>query len=227
MADLATIRLDVYLVTDSRLAGAHGIIATVTEALGAGATVVQLREKDLSTRKLVELGLRLRAETRRFGVPLIVNDRLDVELAIDADGLHVGQDDLSASVARRLLGSDRILGVSATTLDEAVQAWHDGADYLGVGPIYPTDSKADAAPATGTRLVSEAKRATSLPIVAIGGINIGNAANVVAAGADGVAVISAIVGQPNPAAATRELADVVAAGKANLAARGGGSSWST
>lgn len=211
------LKLDLYVVSDARLAGARGNLATLEEAIAGGADVVQLREKAMTTRELIELGLALRELTRRHGVLFIVNDRVDVALAIEADGVHVGQDDMPASLARKLVGPGRIVGVSATTLAEATQAARDGADYLGVGPVYPTGTKLDAAPATGPGLIGEAKRLTGLPIVAIGGIGPTNAAEVVAAGADGVAVISAIVGQPDPRMAARRIRDAVE--RAKMAAR--------
>ena len=202
--------LDLYVVTDSRLAGERGNLWTIEEAIAGGADVVQLREKDMSTRDMILLGQALREITREHRVLFIVNDRVDVALAVDADGVHVGQDDMPARLARKLVGPDRIVGVSATTLADAVRAAEDGADYLGVGPIYPTGTKPDAAPATGPGLVSEARRATGLPIVGIGGIGPTNAAEVVAAGADGVAVISAIVGKPDPRAEARRIREAVA-----------------
>ena len=206
--------LDLYVVTDSRLAGERGNLWTIEEAILGGSDVVQLREKDASTRQLIELGEALRELTRRHRVLFIVNDRVDVALAVDADGVHVGQDDMPARLARRLVGPDRIVGVSATTLAEALQAAEDGADYLGVGPIYFTGTKPDAAPATGPGLVTAAKQETGLPIVAIGGIGPSNAAEVVAAGADGVAVISAIVGKPDPRAAASQIKGAVLRAKA-------------
>jgi thiamine-phosphate pyrophosphorylase len=207
--------LDLYVVTDSRLAGERGNLWTIEEAIAGGADVVQLREKDMSTREMIALGQALRELTRRHGVLLVVNDRVDVALAVDADGIHVGQDDMPARLARNLVGPDRIVGVSATSLEEAIQAAEDGADYLGVGPIYSTGTKLDAKPATGPGLVTEAKRATGLPIVAIGGIGPANAAEVVAAGADGVAVISAIVGKQDPRAEAQRIREAV------LGAKGG------
>jgi thiamine-phosphate pyrophosphorylase len=205
----AALRLDLYVITDSRLAGERGNLWYIEEAIAGGADAIQLREKDASTLELIELGRALRDLTRRRGVLFIVNDRVDVALAVDADGVHVGQDDMPAPLARRLVGPDRIVGVSATTLAEAEQAARDGADYLGVGPIYPTGTKLDAKPATGVELIGQAKRATGMPVVGIGGIGPANAAEAVAAGADGVAVISAIVGRPDPRAAARAIKESV------------------
>jgi thiamine-phosphate pyrophosphorylase len=175
------------------------------EAIEGGASVIQLRDKTASTRTLVEEGQALRVLTRERGVLLIVNDRLDVALAVDADGLHVGQDDMPVRLARRLLGPQRILGVSAGNLDEAGEAVAGGADYLGVGPIYPTLGKQDAGPATGTRLLQELHSRYSMPLVAIGGITSQNAAEIVRAGATGVAVITAVVHAGDIVLAAREL----------------------
>jgi thiamine-phosphate pyrophosphorylase len=154
---------------------------------------------------MIARGRALRDVTRAAGVPLIVNDNLDVALAIDAEGLHVGQSDLSADMARRLLGPQRILGVSAATVEKATLAERAGADYLGVGDIYGTPSKPDAGPPIGLARITEIARAVSIPIIGIGGITEANAAAVIDAGADGVAVIAAIVGAPDPEAAARSL----------------------
>lgn len=207
------LKLDLYVITDTRFAGARGNLAVMEEAVAGGADVVQLREKEMSTGQLVELGLALRELTRRSRVLFVVNDRVDVALAVDADGVHVGQDDMPAALARRLMGPGKIVGVSAGSLDEAVRALRDGADYLGVGPIYPTGTKADAGAATGPELIAEIKRATGLPIVGIGGIDAANAPAVIRAGADGVAVISAVVGKPDPRLAAEEIREAVLAAK--------------
>ncbi|QBD83508.1 thiamine phosphate synthase [Ktedonosporobacter rubrisoli] len=180
---------------------------TVAEAaIEGGATVIQLRDKVASTRKLVEEGLVLRELTRRRGVLLIVNDRIDVALAVDADGAHVGQDDMPAHLARRLLGPERILGVSAGNLEEARAAVEAGADYLGIGPIYPTRGKLDAGVPVGTQFVLGLKLRYATPLVAIGGITAENAGEVIQAGAAGIAVITAVVNAEDIAAAARKLA---------------------
>ena len=193
------------VITDRGLAGGQSQLDIIRAAIAGGATVVQLRDKDASTRAMIELGQELRDLTRLAGVPLIVNDRLDVALAIEADGVHVGQSDMPADVARRLIGPDLLLGVSAATLDEVRQAERDGADYLGVGSVYATGSKADAGAPIGLEGLRAVARATQLPIVAIGGIGPGRAGECMRCGAAGVAVISAIVGQPDPAEAGRRL----------------------
>ncbi len=206
-----TTRVDwaVYLITDRRSAGARSLPDIVRAAIAGGVTAVQLREKEASTREMIEMGRVLLAITRAAGVPLIVNDRVDVALALNADGVHVGQADMPAALARRLIGSDRILGVSAATVAEAEQAVRDSADYLGVGDVYGTPSKPDAGPPIGLEGLAAVARAVRVPVVAIGGITPENAAATISAGAVGVAVISAIVGAPDPLAAARQLREVV------------------
>ena len=167
--------------------------------------MIQLRDKTASTRLLIEEGLALRTLTRERGALLIVNDRLDVALAVEADGAHVGQEDMPVALARRLLGPERILGVSAATRQEAEEAMAGGADYLGVGPIYPSQGKADAGPATGVELLTELAEQYTIPLVAIGGITAANAAEVIRAGASGVAVITAVVHAEDIVAAARNL----------------------
>jgi thiamine-phosphate pyrophosphorylase len=197
--------LSVYVITDQRIAGDRSIIEIVRAAIAGGATVVQLREKEATTREMIRLGEALHEITRPTGVPLIVNDRVDVALAIDAEGVHVGQDDMPAALARRLIGPDRILGVSAATVEEARQAQRDGADYLGVGDVYGTPSKSDAGIPIGVHGLAKVVAAVSIPVVAIGGITLTNAATVVQAGAVGVAVISAVIGAEDPEDAARQM----------------------
>ncbi|MBE3582117.1 MAG: thiamine phosphate synthase [Thermoanaerobacteraceae bacterium] len=206
-------RYDLYVVTSSELSCGRQPLEVVRQALAGGATVIQLREKNWTARALVEVGREIRKLTREAGAGFIVNDRLDVALAVEADGVHLGQDDLPASIARRLLGPGRILGVSVGSVEEAWDAQAAGADYLGVGPIFATGSKADAGQPVGPELISTLKRVVSIPLVAIGGINRENAAGVVAAGADGVAVISAVVSARDVRAAAAELLSVVEAAK--------------
>jgi thiamine-phosphate pyrophosphorylase len=202
-----------YVITDAGLSGGRSHVDVIRAAIDGGATVVQYREKEATTRQLVEEALVLRELTRGAGVPFIVNDRLDVALAAQADGVHVGQDDMPATLARRLMTRERIVGVSVTNLREAIQAEQDGADYLGVGPIFATPTKPDAAPPMGLDGLSEVCRRVSVPAVAIGGINEHNAAEVIRAGADGVAVVSAVVAAPDVAAAARRLREIVEAAR--------------
>lgn len=204
-------RLRLHVLTDREWSRGRSTLAVAAAALDGGATVIQLRDKTASTRVLVAEGLELRQLTRERGALLIVNDRVDVALAIEADGAHVGQDDMPAALARRMLGAGRILGVSAGTLAEAEAAVADGADYLGVGPIYATRGKADAGAPTSPALLTAIAARCSLPQVAIGGITAEKAREVIRAGAAGVAVITAVVNAEDVAAAAHQLAQSVRA----------------
>jgi thiamine-phosphate pyrophosphorylase len=199
------LRLVLHVLTDREWSRGRDMLSVAAAALDGGATVIQLRDKTASTRLLIEEGLALRALTRVRGALLIVNDRVDVALAVEADGAHVGQDDMPVGFARRLLGPHRILGVSAATMEEADEALAGGADYLGVGPIFPSLGKADAGPATGVDLLTELAERYATPLVAIGGITAENATAVVRAGACGVAVITAVVSAEDITAASRQL----------------------
>ena len=203
---LSPARWRLCVITDEHLGRGRSHLRIAEAAISGGADVIQLRDKNASGRRLYEAARELRRLTREAGVPLIVNDRLDVALAADADGVHVGRGDLPAAVARRILGPGRILGVSAGTVEDSVAAERDGADYLGVGPVFEARaSKADAAAPLGLELVTRVRRACRLPIVAIGGINPGNARLVRNAGADAAAVISAVVSADDIAEAARHL----------------------
>ncbi len=199
------LKLGLYLVTDERLSKGRPTAEIVRAAIRGGVDAVQLRGKDLPIREQLAIGRALRAITREAGVLFIVNDRVDLALALDADGVHVGQDDLPADAVRRLVGPDLIVGVSAATIAEARAALEEGADYIGVGPIWGTATKADAGEAVGPGLITTLKGVVDLPMVGIGGIGAANAAAVIAAGGDGVAVVSAIVSAADPEAAARDL----------------------
>jgi len=187
-----------YVITDEQLSQGKSHVQIAHEAIAGGANVIQLRDKHASSKKLYFDALEIRILTRQAKVPFIVNDRLDIALAVDADGLHVGQNDLPATIARKFLGPDKILGVSAETLAQAIQAQEDGADYLGVGPVFEARStKPDTIDPIGLSLLSEIRQACQLPIIAIGGINLDNVAATIRSGADGVAIISAIVASPD------------------------------
>ncbi len=202
-------RLRLHVLTDREWSRGRDTRTVATAALDGGATVIQLRDKTASTRTLIEEGRMLRDLTRERGALFIVNDRVDVALAVEADGAHVGQEDMPAELARKLLGPHRILGVSAATVEEAEEAVKGGADYLGVGPIYPSLGKPDAGPATGVQLLVDLAQRYALPLVAIGGITPENAAEVIRAGASGVAVITAVVSANDIAAAARLLRTVI------------------
>ncbi len=202
-----------YLVTDAGLSRGRPTVRIVEAALRGGVTVVQYREKDAPTRRMVEEARELRRMCADAGVPFIVNDRLDVALAVDADGVHVGQDDLPASIARRLIGPGKILGVSAVSAPEALRAQADGADYIGASPIFATPTKTDAPPAVGVEGLRRLAGAVRIPVVGIGGMNAANAAAIIAAGAAGVAVVSAIVAAEDVTAAARAIRSAVAAAR--------------
>lgn len=197
------INYSLYLCTDRGLMTSATIEESVEAAVRGGATVVQLREKDCSSREFYELGLRVREITARYGVPLFVNDRADIALAVGADGVHVGQSDLPCK-AVRAIAPGMLVGVSASSLAEAVQAERDGADYLGVGAMFATGTKTDAEIVSMEELEA-IRRAVSIPIVVIGGINKQTIPAFQGKGIDGAAVVSAIVAQPDPEAAAREL----------------------
>lgn len=195
-----------YVITTSvpHMGRSHLDIAEA--AVAGGAQVIQLREKN-ETGNILEMARRLRELTRRAGIKFIVNDRVDVALAAEADGAHLGQEDVSFSAARRVLGNQRIIGISATSIEEAVEAERQGADYLGVGPIFPTPSKSDAAEPMGCGLLAEIRRRVKIPLVAIGGITADNLEEVLSAGADSVAVISAVAAAPDMETAVHELVE--------------------
>lgn len=203
--------LRLYLVLDPDLCGgAAGMVSTALAAVAGGATVVQLRAPHWKKREWAESGRALKAALDPLGVPLIVNDHVDVALAIDAAGVHVGQDDLHALATRELIGPARWLGLSISNAQQ-LQAVNEsralvaGLDYLGVGPVFATGTKPDAAPVIGLDAFATLMCNKPLPVVAIGGISAGRIAPLVAAGADGVAVVSAICGQPDVKAAARAL----------------------
>ncbi|MFC7196244.1 thiamine phosphate synthase [Halosimplex aquaticum] len=203
---------DVYLVTEERLSAGRATTDIVEAAVAGGADVVQLREKGRSARERYRLGRELRALTRKADVTLIVNDRVDLARAVDADGVHLGDDDLPVEVAREQLGPDAVIGRSVSFVDDAREAERAGADYLGVGAVYETGSKDDIDDdehGIGPERVAEIADAVDIPVVGIGGVTADNAGPVVEAGADGVAVITAITRAADPEAATRELGEVV------------------
>ena len=193
-----------YAVTDRHWLDGRRLIDVVRESLDGGVTMVQLREKTLEEGKFLEEAKELQTLCRERGVPFLVNDNVEIAREMNADGVHVGQEDLPVAEVRALIGPDAFLGLSVTNLDELADV-PAGVDYLGIGPVYPTGSKPDAAPATGVAAFATMVAAAHLPVVAIGGIHAGNCAPLFAAGAQGIAVISAICGQTDPARATRDL----------------------
>lgn len=198
-------RLALMVVTDPDCGG-RPLVQVVRHALAGGAPSIQLRAKEATAREMAELASLLLVETRAAGALLFVNDRVDVALAVGADGAHVGTDDLPLAAARAIAPPGFLLGRSVDTAEEAARAVAEGADYLGVGPVYPTGSKADAGAVVGLAGVAAAREAAGkVPLVAIGGIGEGNAREVAAAGADGVAVISAVMRAADARGATERL----------------------
>ncbi|MCR4420502.1 MAG: thiamine phosphate synthase [Clostridia bacterium] len=201
-----------YVIVDAEVAGRRPLEEVTGEVLAGGAEVIQLRAKTWPARRLLEVGRNMLELCRRRGVPFLVNDRADIARALGADGVHLGQDDLPLEAARRLLGPGRIIGLSVDTLEEALAAEAAGADYVSLGPIFPTATKPDAGPVVGLEGLARVRAGVSLPLVAIGGINADNAARVLAAGADTVAVIGAVVGADNVREATAALRSVLTQG---------------
>lgn len=183
-----------YLVTDRAILKGRDLCHAVEEAISGGATLVQLREKDVSSLEFYNIALDVKKVTDKYSIPLIINDRLDVALAVDAAGVHLGQSDFPCKVARKLIGEDKILGISAATLEDALKAEEDGADYVGVGAIFPTGTKLDA-DSVNIETLKIIKKSLHIPVVAIGGINENNFMLLKDAGIDGFAIISAILGK--------------------------------
>ena len=183
-----------YLVTDRRLMSTETLTEAVEQAILGGCTMVQLREKDISSLDFYMLGVQIKKITDKYKIPLIINDRIDIAMAIGATGVHIGQSDIPASITRKIVGADMLLGVSVASTNDAVQAMNDGADYLGVGAMFPTETKTDAAYVSIEEL-RRIRRAVNVPIVVIGGIGKENAGIFASMGIDGLAVVSAIIAQ--------------------------------
>lgn len=203
----ANIDYSLYLCTDRNLMSCSTIEECVESALKGGVTVVQLREKDITSRQFYNLGCKIREITRAYSRPLIINDRVDIAIAVGADGVHIGQSDLDCSVVRQIVGPDMIIGVTAHNVDEAVRAVKAGADYLGVGAIRATSTKSEAKVIARSELIS-IRKAVDVPMVIIGGIGKDNAPDFKGMGINGIAVVSAIVSQPNIEEAARELKQI-------------------
>ena len=217
--------LRVYAVTDPKTPAGAELIRQIEQAIAGGATAIQLRDKRSPTPDVIAAGQLNRQMTLRAGVMFIVNDRVDLAMALDADGVHLGQEDLPPELARRLLGPDKVIGVSVGNQEEARPEVVVPADYVGVGPIFSTQTKGDAGLTVGSGRITELKPLLNRPIVAIGGVTAQNAAEAILAGADGVAAVAAIFGASDIALATRRLRDVVDAAlaqrEAARTARGG------
>ncbi len=206
--------LSVYLVTDPRLTEARGLIETVEQAVAGGATLVQLRDPDAKGRALAEQARALLDVLAPKGIPLIINDRVDVAAAVGAQGVHLGQDDLDPAAARALLGPQAIIGLSIGTLDELTASNLAPVDYVGCGPIKVTGTKSDAGSAIGLEGFAFLRAHIDLPMVGIGGLALEDAAAVIRAGADGVAVVSALCAAPDVMSAAAHLRAAVKAARA-------------
>ena len=196
-----------YLVTDRQLMSCDSLTEAVEQAILGGCTMIQLREKELSSLEFYNQAVAVKQVTDKYHIPLIINDRIDIAMAVQATGVHIGQHDLPAAAVRKVIGENMLLGVSASSIAEAIQAQQDGADYLGVGAMFPTGTKTDADSVSMEEL-QKIRAAVSLPIVVIGGINKGNAGRFKPMGIDGLAVVSAIIAQSDIKAASAELKDL-------------------
>ncbi len=209
--------LSLYLVTDRPLSGGRDMAWIVREAAAGGVTMVQLREKECSTAEFIQLARELKAALAPLGIPLIINDRVDVALAVDADGVHIGQSDMPYATARKLLGSDKIIGLSVETMDEVIAANALDVDYIGISPVYATPTKTDTLTPFGLDDVDEVMRCSRHRCVAIGGMNRDTVGEVIAHGVEGVAVVSAIVAAPSPREAAAELAEIISTKRPDVA----------
>jgi thiamine-phosphate pyrophosphorylase len=203
-----------YVVTDRQLTGGRPLLSVLEAALRGGARAFQLREKDLSPRELYPLAIEMRQLTQTYGARLLINDRVDVVLAVDADGVHLTTTSLPPSVARRLLGPGRLIGVSTHSIAEAQAAADEGADFVVFGPVFYTPSKAPYGQPVGPDALRAVRAAVNIPILAIGGVKKANLDQVLAAGADGIAVISAIISADDPMAASADLLAALRSGRA-------------
>ncbi|MBQ2613556.1 MAG: thiamine phosphate synthase [Methanobrevibacter sp.] len=203
---MKNIDLSLYLVTDNS-ENEEKFLKTIQDAILGGVSVVQIREKTAETLEFYNLALKVKEITAKYNVPLIINDRVDVALAIDADGVHVGQSDMPCDITRKLIGENKILGVSAATIEEAKKAEKDGADYIGTGAIFPTATKDDA-PSVTKKDLTDIANSINIPVVAIGGITIENAKELKDTGIAGLSVVSAIMGAENPKKASEKLLNI-------------------
>ena len=197
-----------YLCTDRELMSTSTLEEAVEQAIKGGATVIQLREKDSSSKEFYEIACSIKKITEKYKVPLIINDRADIALAVDAEGVHVGQSDLPPLAVRNIIGKDKIVGVSAHNVEQAVKAYEEGADYIGVGAMYATNTKKNAE-VTGIEGLRKIRANVSIPIVAIGGINEKKVLNFKGTGIDGIAVVSAVIAKPDIKEAASVLAELV------------------
>jgi thiamine-phosphate pyrophosphorylase len=200
---------DLYIVTDESLSRGRSHEEIAHQALMGGADVIQLRDKSAGGRRLLEAALLIRADARRHGALFIVNDRVDIALASDADGVHLGKDDMPLSHARIMMPRPYCIGISVGSVEEARTAFRDGADYVAVSPVFATGSKKDAGPGLGTGLISAIRKSVPMPVIGIGGIGIDNVGEVIKAGAHGVAVISAVVASDDIARSAHDMRSLI------------------
>lgn len=193
-----------YLVTDRDVLKGKDLCEAIEASIKGGVTLVQLREKDISSLDFYNLAVAVKKITDKHNVPLIINDRIDIALAVDAAGVHVGQSDIPTKVARKIIGEDKILGISAATLEEAKLAEAEGADYLGIGAVFPTDTKKDAR-SVSIELLEEIKKSLTVPVVGIGGISQNNAELLKESKIDGIAVVSSILGKEDIEQAAKDM----------------------
>ena len=205
----SNIDYSLYLVTDRGLSRGRSTVEIVKAAVAGGVTCIQLREKDCSTLEFIEQARAIKSFIGTREIPLIINDRLDVALAVGADGVHLGQSDMPLEMAQKIAGPSMLIGISAESVQDAVEAENGGADYLGVSPIYATPTKTDTAPPLGLQGLREIRNRVKIPLVGIGGLNNSNAAEVIRNGADGVAVVSAIVAAEDPETAAMNLKQII------------------
>jgi thiamine-phosphate pyrophosphorylase len=202
-----------YLVTDRKLSMGRHNLSVVQSAVKGGVSCVQLREKNCSTFEFIEQALLLKDFLNEQNIMLIINDNLDVAQAVGADGIHLGQKDTPFSMAKKIVGNSMIIGISAECLNDAVRAEKEGADYIGVGPIYSTATKTDTGAPLGLEGLRQIRKSVKIPIVAIGGLNPTNAEEVIKSGADGIAVVSAIVSAKDPEKEARTLITIITKAK--------------
>lgn len=201
--------LSLYLVTDQSLSLDRPLKSVVETAVRGGVSMVQLREKGASTKEFYELAMKIKACLKPYNVPLIINDRLDIALACGAEGLHIGQSDMPYEVARRLMGKDKIIGLSVENVQDAKDANNLDVDYIGISPVFDTQTKTDTSKALGLDGIKQISRISRHPSVGIGGINMSNAAEIISAGADGISVVSAIMSAQDPMESARQLRNIV------------------
>jgi len=202
------INYSLYLVTDRDALVDTDIYTGVEEAIKGGVTLVQLREKKIDTLEFYDIAVKIKCITDKYKIPLIINDRIDIAQAIDCAGVHLGQKDMPADIARKIIGDNKIIGVSTSSLEEAQKAETQGADYVGVGAMFPTTTKDDAN-AVSMNFLKEIKGGISIPVVAIGGINEKNVSLLKPANIDGIAVVSAILSQRHPKEAAEKLVGLI------------------